>query len=113
MSYTFNGNASDVIDNPTVAHPVVLLFTANKNVNWVSIKIEKENNDSGVDIHKYYYPGNDCDGKNICTQDWDGKLIGELLQNNTAYKVKVRIRDLNDSEKNYDFISPYKIIVEM
>ncbi len=107
-SYTFNTVADNITINPLV-NPLSMVFTASKNVDWVSIKIEKENSEN-VDIHKYYYPGNDCDGKNTCTQDWDGKLIGELLQNGTTYKVKVKVRDLV-SEEEYVYLSPYVITV--
>jgi hypothetical protein len=108
-SYTMNSAVGNITVNPTVEHPLSLAFTASKNVDWVSIKIEKENSEN-VDIHKYYYPGNDCDGKNTCTQDWDGKLIGELLQNGTTYKIKVKVRDLV-TKIEYDYFSPYVITV--
>ena len=108
-SYTLNGAVGNITVNPTVEYPLSLAFIASKNVEWVSIKIEKENSEN-VDVHKYYYPGNDCDEKNTCTQDWDGKLIGELLQNGTTYKIKVKVRDLV-SEEEYVYLSPYVITV--
>ena len=39
--YTFNGIVGDITTNP-LTEPVVLSFTADREVDWVSLKIEKE-----------------------------------------------------------------------
>ena len=71
------------------------------------VKIEKEDDET---IYKYFYPGIDCDGKNTCTENWDGLLAGDVSAPSGTYKVKVRIRDLV-TKTEYDYFSPYIITV--
>jgi hypothetical protein len=105
--YTLNEVAGDITTNPFV-NSISLVFTANENTNWVSVKIEKEDDAS---IYKYFYPGVDCDGKNICNKIWDGLLAGDTSAPNGTYKIKVRIRDLVNEEE-YDYFSPYSITID-
>ncbi|MFA5932211.1 MAG: DUF5011 domain-containing protein [Candidatus Paceibacterota bacterium] len=105
-SYTINGVADNVTTDP-FANPVSFVFTATKNVDWVSVKIEKEDDAS---IHKYFYPGVDCDGKNICNETWNGLLAGDASAPSGTYKIKVRIRDLV-SKVESDFFSPYMLTI--
>ena len=112
-SYTFNGAAQNITLNPTVENPLSLVLNASENVNWTSIKIEKEG-DTG--FYKYFYPGSNCDGGNTCTQDWDGLLTrGGLLQNGT-YKVKVNFKDmagnLYEGYPSPYYLLPYIITVD-
>jgi hypothetical protein len=110
-SFMLNGSAASVTVNPTKTTPLLITLNASKNVEWVSIKIDKENNTSGLDIYKSFQPGSDCDGKDTCAQDWDGELSrGGVIQNGDSYSIKVRIRDLVD-KKEYDFVSPYIITI--
>jgi outer membrane biosynthesis protein TonB len=112
-NYTFNGTTGDITTDPTTAIPLSMLFTASKKVDWVSIKIDKENNESGLDIYKTFQPGADCDGKNTCAQDWDGELSrGGVIQDGDVYNVKVRIKDLV-SGKTYDYIPPSVITISI
>ena len=77
-SYTFNTVADNITINPLV-NPLSMVFTASENVDWVSIKIEKQDNAS---VYKYFYPGTDCMKKILAPQDWNGSLSkGGLLQN--------------------------------
>ncbi len=107
--YTFNGNAGDITVNP-LANPVNILITASKNVNWMSVKIEKENN---AGVYKIYQSGASCvDGTGTCSKTWDGVLTkGGLLQNGT-YRLKVHVKDLENNEF-YDYLTPYKINVSI
>ncbi|MCM2338831.1 MAG: hypothetical protein NDI62_00015 [Burkholderiales bacterium] len=108
-SYTFNGFANDITINP-VLNPVTLIFNASENVNWMSIKIEKENDAS---VYKNFQSGANCvDGTNICTKIWDGTLSrGGLLESQPGiYKIKVHIKDAALNEF-YDYVLPYKINV--
>jgi len=108
--YTFNGNAGDITINPSATSPLSLVLTANENVDWVSIRIENQND---MDIYKIFYSGTGCvDGTDTCTKTWDGSLSkGGPLQNG-IYQVIVRIRDLADDKIDYDFTSPYIINVD-
>lgn len=106
-NYTLNDNSSDITINPTLLKPLSLVVNASENVDWTSIKIEKEDNSK---LYKYFYPGVDCDGKNTCTQDWDGILKGGLIENG-VYKIKVKMKDL--AGNLYDsYLSPYVINVD-
>jgi hypothetical protein len=106
-SYTFNGTAGNITINPTVSSPLSLVFNASENVDWVSIKIEKEDDHT---FHKFFYSGNGCvDGTNTCSKSWDGKLEGGLQ--NGIYKIKLHIKDLAGNDYN-DYLSPYVITVD-
>jgi len=98
-SYTFNGTQGNIMTNPLISNSTIFL-KSNKNVNWLSIKIEKEDN-SGV--YKSFRAGVGCvNGTSSCTKIWDGILSkGGLLQSGN-YKVKVHIKDdLNQEYENY------------
>lgn len=107
ISYTLNGLSQDLTINPTV-EPVSLSFTASENVIWISLKIENEN-DSGK--YKYFYPGKDCDGKDVCVETWNGNLSGGGTSPDGNYKIKIHIEDLEGNKFN-DYLVPHKIIVE-
>jgi hypothetical protein len=109
-SYIFNGVSDDVTIN-SLADVTSLVFIANKNVDWVSIKIEKEDDES---IFKSLRESGDCaDGTDTCTKTWNALLAGDMTAPNGVYKVKVRIRDLSDETTDYDYFSPYTITVEI
>lgn len=109
LNYKFNGNEGDVTINPVV-NSLSLVFTSSENVNWMSIKIEKENDAS---VYKIFQSGAGCvDGTDICTKNWDGLLSsGGLIENqNGVYRIKIHIKDPASNEF-YDYLAPYKIIV--
>ena len=106
-NYTFNGNTGDITINP-LNTPISIIFTASENVEWVSLNIEKVDNG---DINKIYIPGEDCDGKNVCTQDWDGKISGDGILESGAYKIKLHIKDVDNNEF-FDYLIPYVINVD-
>lgn len=112
LNYTFNEIAGDITINPNVTS-LSLVLNASENVDWVSIKIEKQDN---PDVYKIFYSGAECvDATNICMKSWDGTLSspsGELIQNqNGIYRVKVHMKDeaLNDFN---NYLSPYLITVD-
>jgi hypothetical protein len=105
--YTLNGNAEDLTINP-LEEPVSLAFTANKNVLWISLKIESEV-DSGV--YKYFYPGDDCDNKNVCAETWNGDLSSDKDLLDGIYKIKIHLKDSENREFD-DYLPSHKIIVE-
>ncbi|HAE36338.1 TPA: hypothetical protein DCX66_02755 [Candidatus Nomurabacteria bacterium] len=103
-SYTLNGNQASTTLNP-IEDNLSIILNANKNVNWMSIKIEKEDSDS---IYKTLQSNTTTciDGTKICTKVWEGDLSkGGLLQNGN-YKIKVHMQDAikNDYEKYLDSI---------
>ena len=97
LSHTLNGISGNITENPLVNN-ISIVLNANKNVNWLSIKIEKEN-DTGV--YKTFQSGALCvDGTNICTKVWNGILSkGGLLQSGN-YRIKVHMKD--DKENDYE-----------
>ena len=106
-SYTFNGTAGNITASP-LENPVSLIFTADKNVDWVSIKIENEND---AEMYKIFFSGTGCvDFTSTCAKTWDGSLSsGGALQNGT-YRIKIHIKD--EAENAYfDYLSPHKITV--
>ena len=107
IGYTFNGNAGDITINPLI-NPLTLSLSSSENVNWMSIKIENQDNAS---IYKIFQSGAGCeDGSSSCTKTWDGLLSsGESLQNGT-FRIKVHIKD-NANNEFYDYLSPYVITV--
>ncbi len=99
ISYFLNGNQSSISINPLINNLEIVL-NSNKNVNWMTIKIEKE---SDSRIYKMFQSGGGClDGTNICTKVWDGTLSsGELLQSGNydgSYKIKAHIKDIENRE---------------
>ncbi|MBI2630839.1 DUF5011 domain-containing protein [Candidatus Nomurabacteria bacterium] len=107
-SYTFNGSSGDVTINP-IANPLALAFTASENVDWVSVKIENEDDAS---FYKIFLSGTRCvDGTNTCLKTWDGILSsGGLLQDGT-FRIKMHIKDSAGNEF-YDYLAN-KIIVDL
>ncbi len=107
--YTFNGVAGNITTNP-LTEPVSINFTADEEVDWVSLKIEKEDDET---LYKYFYPGDDCDNKTTCSENWNGNLSGEgtTLQEG-VYKIKLHLKNLAGDEFN-DYLSPYTITVEI
>ena len=107
--YTFNGVVGDITTNP-LTDPVSINFIADEEVDWVSLKIEKEDDET---LYKYFYPGDDCDNKTTCSENWDGNLSGEgtTLQEG-IYKIKLHLKNLAGGEFN-DYLSPYAITVEI
>ncbi len=109
-NYSLNETEDDVTIN-SLTDITSLVFTANKNVDWVSIKIEKEDDES---IFKSFRESADCaDGTDVCTKMWNSLLAGDTTAPNGTYKVKVRIRDLSDNTKDYDYFSPYTITIDI
>lgn len=108
-NYALNGAENNASFNPNLGETVGIILNANKNVNWVSIKIE---NSSNSEIYKYYYPGDDCDGKSQCVKYWDGSLSSkDTLLLDGEYKIKVKIEDANKDVFD-DYLSPYAIIID-
>ncbi len=107
-SYTLNGLNSNITINPLINN-LSMVFHANKNVNWMTIKIEKESDSS---VYKMFQSGNSCvDGTNICTKVWTGLLSsGGLLQNGN-YKIRVHIKD--EKGREYEEYMPSVITVSM
>lgn len=108
VNYALNG-LSDTITIDPISTPLTFALTASENVDWVSIKIEKEGD---VDNYKIFHSGNGCvDETNTCTKTWNGTLSrGELISGN--YRLKAHLRDIAGNEFN-DHIFPYSIFVEM
>ncbi len=108
-SYTFNGVADSITINPLV-NTLTLALSASENVNWMSVKIENQD-DSG--IYKLFQSGAGCvDGTSTCTKTWDGILSkGGLLQNG-IFRLKVHVKDTNGNEFN-DYLSPYVVTVSI
>lgn len=106
-SYTFNGTAGDITTNPSINNISLALFSS-ENVNWMSIKIEKENDES---VYKIFQSGTGCvDGTNTCAKTWDGLLSGGSTAPDGVYRIKVHIKDPSNNEF-YDYLIPYKITV--
>ena len=108
-SYTFNGVAENITINPTAANPISLVLNSSENVNWMSIKIENQND---ISIYKIFQSGANCiDGTNTCTKSWDGTLSkGGLLQDG-IFRIKAHIKDSGGNEYN-DYLLPYTITVD-
>ena len=106
-SYTLNGVGNSVIINPQI-NPVTLVLTSSENVNWMSIKIEKEDD---ATVYKIFQSGANCvDGTNSCTKTWNGLLAGDASAPNGVYKIKLHMKDAANNEF-YDYLSPYTITV--
>lgn len=109
LNYAFNGAVGDVTINPLTNH-LNFVLSASENVNWMSVKIEKQDD---VAVYKLFQSGAGCvDGTNTCTKTWDGLLSkGGLLESqNGIYRIRVHMKDLNNNEF-YDYLIPYKITV--
>ena len=109
-SYTFNGVSSDVTVNPSASNPLAIVINASENVNWASIKIER---DSDHTFYKMFMSdsGGCVDGTNTCTKSWDGLLSSGGLLQSGVYKIKLHMKDLSNNEF-YDYLTPYVINVD-
>jgi hypothetical protein len=109
-NYTLNGIVADVTTDFASTTPTVTLqLTANKNVDWVSITIEDENNTTR---YKRFLSGTGCvDGTSTCTKTWTGELSHGSVGLDTVYQIKVNIKDAAGNIY-HDYLSPYKIIVK-
>lgn len=97
-SYKLSGVQDNVVINPIINNLHIILI-ANKNVNWMSIQIEKEDDDK---FYKTYQSNSDTciDGSNICERIWSGELIRDIPLQNGVYRVKVHIKDESSNEYN-------------
>lgn len=113
LSYTFNGIAGDIVTNfstttATTTPPVTVTLTANKNVDWVSMTIEDQNNSNN---YKRFLSSSGCvDGTATCEKTWDGGLSHGTMTPNSIYRVKVHLKDAMKNGYN-DYLLPYKITV--
>jgi outer membrane biosynthesis protein TonB len=107
ISYEFNGTAGDITTNP-LSSALNLSFAANKDVDWVSIKIENQDDST---IYKIFQSGAGCvDFTDTCNKTWNGILSSGGLLQNGIFKIKIHIKDLANNEY-YDYLSPYKITI--
>jgi hypothetical protein len=107
VEYYLNGVRTDLEINPIVNNLNINL-TSNKNVNWLSIKIENQDDNN---VYKIFQSGVGCvDGTNTCSKVWDGAISGggELLDG--VYKIKVHIKD--DLLNEFDDYLVSRIIVK-
>src|SRR3989339_195062 len=110
VSYTFNGTAADIVaDFATTTPAVALIITASENVDWVSIKIEDQNN---PDNYKTFFSGAGCvDDTAVCAKSWTGALShGADTATTSTYRVKVKMEDAAGNPYQ-DYLSPYSITV--
>ena len=107
-SYTFNGDTNSITINP-LKNSLNIVLSASENVNWMSVKIENQDDST---IYKIFQSGAGCaDGTSTCIKTWDGILSkGGLLQDGT-FRVKVHIKDGAGNEYD-DYLSPYTITVD-
>ncbi|PIZ86321.1 hypothetical protein COX94_00470, partial [Candidatus Nomurabacteria bacterium CG_4_10_14_0_2_um_filter_33_9] len=103
-SFLLNDISGDVTINPTESNPLSINLNASENVNWMSIKIENEDDST---VYKIFQSGVNCvDDTNTCLKSWNGGLSsGGLLQDDTTFKIKVHIKDEAGNEF-YDYLSP-------
>lgn len=112
-SYTFNGLVGDITaalatTTSLITPPITINLTANKNVDWVSVTIEDQNNSSN---YKRFLSGAGCiDGTTTCEKLWDGKLSHGTTTPNSIYRLKAHLKDAAGNEYN-DYLLPYKIEV--
>ncbi|MBK5215702.1 MAG: DUF5011 domain-containing protein [Candidatus Pacebacteria bacterium] len=95
-SYTLNGTQNSITINPLINNLEIVL-NSNKNVNWLTVKIEKE---SDASIYKILQSNlTTCiDGTKVCSKIWDGLLSsGGLLQSGN-YKIRVHTKDSANRE---------------
>jgi len=90
-SYTLDGVPGAISTNP-MGQSMNIVITANKNVNWMSIKIEKVDNPT---IYKMFQSNSTTcvDGTNTCSKIWPGDLSSGGLLQNGDYKIKVHMQD--------------------
>ncbi|MEX2052381.1 MAG: Ig-like domain-containing protein, partial [Candidatus Paceibacterota bacterium] len=110
-SYIYNGVSESITTDPLLS-PLTLVFNTDEDVDWVSIKIENEVDDS---IYKIFFSGSaesDCaDNTSTCTKTWDGLLSSGGLLSDGTYRVKVKIQDASENEF-FDYLA-FKIMVDI
>ncbi len=91
----FNGIDGNVAVN-IASTSVTVALSASESVNWLSLKIEKQDDAS---IVKTFQSGNDpcADWTSSCTKTWDGSLSQGTLADG-VYRVRVRMKDAADTE---------------
>ncbi|MEI6581185.1 MAG: immunoglobulin-like domain-containing protein [bacterium] len=106
-SYTFNDEAADFSTDLINPGLINIAMNASKKVNWMSIKIEYENDDG---FYKMFQSdsSNCVDDTNVCKKTWDGTLSKGGLLRAGKYKVKLHMKDALNNEY-YDYLSPYVI----
>src|SRR3989344_5851463 len=91
---TLNGVDSNVAVN-VASTSVAIALTASESVNWLSLKVEKQGDES---VYKLFQSGIGCeDGTTLCSKTWTGDLSAGTLSDG-AYRVKVRMRDAVGNE---------------
>jgi hypothetical protein len=95
-SYTFNGVQDNITINPLINN-LSIIFNANKKIDWVYIKIVKEDDSN---VHKKFFDDGDycTNGASSCTKVWNGLLSSGGLLQNGIYKVWVHIKDTEGKE---------------
>ena len=91
IDFRVNGAKENQTFDPVINHPTILL-TANKNVNWLTVTIEK----IGIDgVYKTLQSNSDTcvDGASTCQKIWIGDLSSGGLLQNGEYKIRVRVQD--------------------
>lgn len=80
------------IDVDPISNNPLLEIKSNKNVDWVSIKIENQEDSS---LYKMFFSNSDTcvDGTNVCSRTWDGLLSSGGLLKDGLYKVRVHVKD--------------------
>lgn len=108
--YDLNGYYSDITINPSQSNPTAFTIKTNEDVNWVSIKIEKEDDPS---LYKIFQSGGGCeDGTKVCTKIWFGNMSSGGLVQNGRYRIKLHMKDLADNEFD-DYLSPYVYVIKV
>ncbi len=106
-SYAFNNTVGNITVNP-VENPMTFTLNANENVDWVSVRIEKQDDDN---VYKTFFSGNGCvDFTKICTKTWSDTSKGLLASG--VYRIKVNIKDATGNVYQ-DYLAPYVINVDM
>ena len=109
--YMLNGVAGDITaDFATTTPTVTLIITANKNVDWVSLIIEDENDPSRNKIFFSSTKAGCVDGTATCTKTWKGDLSHGSVGPSATFRVKVHIKDTVGHEYT-EYLEPYRIFV--
>lgn len=109
ITYTLNGSSSDVVINPVI-NPIQLDFVSDENIeNWVSIRIENNNDPS---IYKIFLPKSKCDNTSQCNEVWDGDISpSDKILVDGVYSVIIKIKNIIDPIFDLTLTSPYTIEV--
>ncbi|MFA6076814.1 MAG: prenyltransferase/squalene oxidase repeat-containing protein [Candidatus Paceibacterota bacterium] len=110
ITYTLNGESSNVIVNP-LTNPVQLNFVSDENIeNWVSVRIENQEDPS---IYKIFLPKSQCDNTSQCNETWDGDISpSDKTLIDGIYSVIVKIENKTEPIFNLTLTSPYTIQVD-